>query len=102
MSDLSAAIAQGRQIIVNLQNLDDAAGGNVALEAKIQDANTALGTLELAEMQVDQAKIDALNQQLDTVSRSANAALTDLAKIGTVINDLAGMVGIIQGIAGLV
>lgn len=102
MTDLSAAMDKATQVLEKLRGLDDKVGGDAKLQTQIQDATTALGTLELDDIEADQAQIDQLNQQLDTVDQSVSDALKGLAEIGTVISDVAGALEILDKIAGIV
>lgn len=102
MSDLTAAIAKAELMLDDLYKLDDASGHPPDLLTQIEAATSALEALRGEEVEADQATIDRLNAQLDSVSQSVSDALADLSKIANVINQVAGVVGILQGIAGLV
>jgi hypothetical protein len=101
MTDLATLINQAQNTLQDLRSLDDKAGGDPGLQSKIQDATTALTSVQLGQVQADQDKIDQASKQLDEVTQATTAALSDLSKIASVVNAVAQFVTILQGIAGL-
>ncbi len=107
MTDLTASIAKGEAALSALYTLQMTAmktGDLVtqkALKDGIDDLTYQLTQLSSAEVEVDQAKVEALNKGLDAAAQTATACLEDIAHLTSVLQTTVAAAKLVSGIVQL-
>lgn len=108
MTDLTKSIDLGEASLQALYALQTQAmkSGDLAtqkaLEDDIDDLTYKLTQLNALNIAADDQQIDQLNDQLTAVTKTAQAALTDLKQISTVLSDVVTAAKILDGILSVV
>ena len=108
LDDTVAAAEAALSALYDLQSRAMTAGDTGAQQAlgdRIADLTDKLGQLRAQQIAGDDARLDALNAQLDAVTTSAQASLDDIRQVAGVVSDVltaAKMVdGVVKAVAGV-